>query len=230
MDSYDSKNGTRVIGIGEASVIKVRPSAQGAAHEVVINHPDFGETAFIPFVASAGLYRVPRIGDTCYVFCSENFYQYPVAWGHRVSPQLASQLIGGRQDNITVLYSSGAGNNSVTHKIELDDGQANGIRVTTQSGQTINLRNDGNITVAHKDGASVEMSGDTITFSAGGSTLVIGPAGIIIEGAGGSKINVGANIEGTSADARAKFDNTTVAQHQHIGNLGYPTTRPIVGT
>jgi hypothetical protein len=230
MDIYDSRTGTKVVGIGEATVIKVRQSAQGAAHEIVINHPDFGETAFIPFIPAAGLYRVPRVGDTCYVFCNENFYQYQVAWGHRISPQLAAELIGGRTDNITVLYSSGPSNNSVTHKIELDDGAANGIRITTGSGQQINMSNEGSITVSHKDGASMSMSGDTITLSAGGSTLTIGSSGIEIKGAGGSDIKVGANIEGKSADSRAKFDEVTVSKHQHTGNLGYPTAPPTPGT
>lgn len=230
MDIYSGRTGTKVIGIGEATVIRVRQTPQGAAHEVVINHPDFGETAFIPFVPAAGLYRVPRVGDICYVFCSENFYQYQVAWGHRISPELAKQLLGDRLDNITVLYSSGANNNAVSHKIELDDGAASGVRVTTASGHVINMSNDGSITVQHKDGGSMTVGGDTITLSAGGSTLTIGAAGISLSGAGGSKLDVGATIKGTAADALSKFDEVSVSKHQHTGNVGYPTTPPTPGT
>ena len=229
MDIYKGQNGTKVIGIGEATVIRVRQSTQGAAHEIVINHPDIGETSFIPFIPAAGLYRVPRVGDTCFVFCNENFYQYPVAWGHRISPELAQQLVGGRADNTTVLYSSGPNNRSVTHKIELDDGAANGIRITTGSGQQINMSNDGSIIVTHKDGASMAMTGDSITLSAGGSSITIGSGGIEISG-GASNLKVGANIEGKSGDGMAKFDDITVSKHQHTGNLGYPTTPPTPGT
>lgn len=230
MDIHSGPTGTKVIGIGEATVIRVRQTPQGTAHEVVISHPDIGETVFIPFIPAAGLYRVPRVGDTCYVFCNENFHSYPVAWGHRISPELAKQLIGDRLDNVTVLYSSGAGNDAVSHKIELDDGQAAGIRVTTASGHNITMSNDGDITVSHKDGGSVLVKGDTITLSAGGSSLSIGPDGISMSSAGGSSLEVGATIKGTAADALSKFDEVSVSKHQHTGNVGYPTTPPTPGT
>lgn len=230
MDIYKGQTGTKVIGIGEAVVLEVRSAANSPAHEVVILHPDLGETTFIPYVQTAGMYRAPRIGDTCYVFCSENFYQYPIAWGHRISPALAQQLVGSRADNITVVYGSGAGNNGVSHKIELDDGAGNGIRVTTASGQQINLSNDGAITVTHKDGASMSLTGDSITLSAGGSTITIGSGGVQISGAGGSNLAVGSTINGTAGDSTSKFDNTTVSKHQHTGNLGIPTTPPTPGT
>ena len=230
MDTYTSESGPKVIGIGEAVVIRVRAAANSPAHEIVVNHPDFGETAFIPYVQSAGVYRVPRVGDTCYVFCNENFHQYPVAWGHRISPELATQLVGGRADNTTVIYSSGPNNNTITHKIELDDGAGNGVRITTGSGQRIELSNEGSITVRHKDGATMSLTGDSITLSAGGSTITIGSGGISVSAAGGSTLEVGATIEGKAADTLSKFDQVTVSKHQHIGNLGYPTAPPIVGT
>lgn len=230
MDFINSSAGPRLVGIGEAVVLEVRKSANSPAHEVKISHPDFGPTTYIPYVASAGMYRVPRVGDVCYVFCNENFHQYPVAWGHRISPELAKQLIGGRADNITVIYSSGADNKSVTHKIELDDGQQNGIRITTESGHKVNLSNDGAITVTHKDGAKLNMTGDTIEIAAGGSMLSIGPSGVSVKSAGGSTLDVGASIVGKAADAKSKFDEVTVPNHLHSGNLGYPTTAPMKGT
>lgn len=230
MDIIGTKSGPRLVGIGEATVVAVRASANDPSHQVKINHPDFGTTTFIPYVASAGMYRVPRVGDVCYVFCNENFHQYPVAWGHRISPELAKQLIGGRQDNITVIYSSGATNNSVTHKIELDDGQQNGIRITTESGHSVNMSNQGSISVTHKDGTKLDMTSDTVSIQAGGSTLTIGPDGIQIKAAGGSTLDVGATILGKAADTMSKFDEVTVSKHKHTGNLGYPTTAPIKGT
>lgn len=230
MDIYNGQNGTKVIGIGEAVVVKVKKANMGDAHEVVINHPDLGETAYIPFIPAAGLYRVPRVGDICYVFCSENFFQYPAAWGHRISPALAKELIGDRDDNITVMYSSGAENKSVTHKIELDDGNNNGVRITTASGQKVELSNDGDISLTHKGGPSVVMAGDKITLSAGGSTITIGSAGIEISSADGSTLEVGSTIEGKAADTLSKFDQVTVSKHSHTGNVGYPTSPPTPGT
>lgn len=230
MDIFNAKAGPRLVGIGEATVIEVRKNPESPAHEVKINHPDFGTTTFVPYVASAGMYRVPRVGDICYVFCNENFHQYPVAWGHRISPELASQLIGGRADNITVIYSSGESNRAISHKIELDDGQAKGVRITTESGQNVTLANDGAISVTHKDGSKLNMTGDTISIEAGGSTLTIGPSGIAIKSAGGSTLDVGATILGKAADTNSKFDDVTVSKHIHTGNLSYPTTSPQKGT
>jgi hypothetical protein len=230
MDIFQALNGPRLIGIGEAVVLEVRKEPNQTAHQVKISHPDIGTTSFIPFIASAGMYRVPRVGDICYVFCNEGFHQYPVAWGHRISPQLASQLLGSRADNTTIIYSSGANNNKITHKIELDDGTEKGIRLSTESGHKVNLKDDGDITVTHKDGSSLLMAGDTITISAGGSTLVVGSNGISITAATGSTLDVGATIKGTAADKRSTFDETGVATHNHTGNLGVPTTPPIKGT
>jgi RNase P/RNase MRP subunit p29 len=153
-----------------------------------------------------------------------------MAWGHRISPELAEQLIGSRADNTTVIYSSGPANNSVTHKIELDDGNENGIRLTTESGQKVTMSNGGTIELSHKDGASVTLDGQIITLSAGGSTLSIGPSGIEIKSADGSLLKIGSTIEGTAADTMSKFDQVTVSKHSHTGNVGYPTSPPTPGT
>jgi hypothetical protein len=230
MDLYKSSTGPKILGIGEAVVLEVRVSPTDPAHEIKISHPDLGPTEWIPYVAPAGVYRVPRVGDICYVFCNENFHQYPVAWGHRISESLAKQLIGGRADNITVIYSSGANNSSVSHKIELDDGSAPGIRISTAAGHKITLADSGAVTVRHKDGASAVLTGDSITLSAGGSTLVIDASGMKVTSAGGSSLEVGSTIIGKAADKRSKFDEIGVATHQHTGNLGYPTTPPTKGT
>jgi uncharacterized protein (DUF2345 family) len=76
----------------------------------------------------------------------------------------------------------------------------------------------------------MSLTGDSITLSAGGSTITIGSGGISVSAAGGSTLEVGATIEGKAADTLSKFDQVTVSKHQHIGNLGYPTAPPIVGT
>lgn len=230
MDIYKSATGPKLIGIGEAVVLSVRTSADLGAHQVIISHPDLGPTSFIPYIPPAGMYRTPRVGDICYVFCNENFHQYPVAWGHRMSPELAKQLIGDRADNITVIYSSGADGKSVTHKIELDDGSDNGIRITTASGHKVALSDAGAITVTHKDGASLVLTGDSITLEAGGSTLSVGSAGVSMASAGGSTLDVAASILGVAADKKSTFDEVGVATHNHVGNLGYPTTAPLKGT
>ncbi len=230
MDIIKTDTGMKLIGIGEALVVAVRKEPGQVAHQVKVNHPDFGETTYIAYSPPAGLYRTPRIGDTCFVFCNENFHQYPVAWGHRISPELAAQIIGSRADNITVLYSSGAGANSVSHKVELDDGSAPGIRLSTAAGHSVKLNDNSAIEVTHKDGSSVTLSGDSIILSAGGSTLTISAAGVSISAAGGSKLDVGATILGQAADKRSVFDETGVATHAHTGNIGFPTTPPIKGT
>ena len=230
MDLYKSDTGPKIIGIGEAVVLEVRVSPTDPAHEVKISHPDIGPTEWIPYVASAGVYRTPRVGDICYVFCNENFHQYPVAWGHRISEALAKQLVGGRADTITVIYSSGANNRSISHKIELDDGSDAGIRITTAAGHIVSLADSGDITVKHKDGASTVLAGDSITLSAGGSTLVLNADGLNVSSSAGSTLIVGESIVGNAADKRSKFDDVGVATHSHTGNLGYPTTAPTKGT
>lgn len=230
MDLYKSATGPKIIGIGEAVVLEVRVSPTDPAHEVKISHPDLGPTEWVPYIASAGTYRVPRVGDVCYVFCNENFHQYPVAWGHRISEALAKQLVGGRADNITVIYSSGSNNDAVSHKIELDDGDAPGIRISTAAGHTVSLDDSGAITVRHKDGASTTLTGGSITLSAGGSTLKIDAQGMTVTSAGGSTLEVGATITGKAADMKSTFDEIGVATHSHTGNLGYPTSPPTKGT
>jgi hypothetical protein len=230
MDLYKSATGPKIIGIGEAVVLEVRVSPNDPAHEVKISHPDLGPTEWVPYVAHAGFYRVPRIGDVCYVFCNENFHQYPVAWGHRISEKLATQLIGGRADNVMVIYSSGESNSAVTHKIELDDGSDKGIRITSAAGHIISLADSGAVTVRHKDGASAVLTGDSVTLSAGGSTLVLDASGMKVTSSGGSSLEVGASIIGVAADMKSKFDDVGVATHNHTGNLGYPTTPPTKGT
>ncbi len=227
---YNSSTGPKLIGIGEAVVLSVRTSADLGAHQVIVSHPDLGATSYIPYIPPAGVYRTPREGDICYVFCNENFHQYPIAWGHRISPELAKQLIGDRADNITVIYSSGADSKSVTHKIELDDGSDNGVRISTASGHKVSLSDSGAITVIHKDGPSIAISGDAILLSAGGSTLEVGASGVSLKSADGSSLDVAASIKGTAADKKSTFDEISVAMHNHTGNLGVPTTPPTKGT
>ena len=230
MDIFKSDTGYKMIGIGEAVVLEVKTQPSQLSHQVRISHPDVGETTFIPYVQNAGTYRVPRVGDTCYIFCNENFHQYPVAWGHRISPELAAQLVGSRGDNITVIYSSGKNNKSITHKIELDDGDNPGIRISTASGHSIKLAENSDIQISHKDGSSIVLQGSNATISAGGSELSIGSDGISLKSSKGSTLNVDSSITGKASDLRSKFDEVTVANHIHTGNLGYPTTAPTKGT
>jgi hypothetical protein len=226
MDVYNSTTGVKVIGIGEAVVLQVRQVPNQPAHQIRISHPDIGDTAFIPYIPPAGMYRVPRLGDVVYVFCNENFHQYPVAWGHRISPELAKQLVGDRADTITVIYSSGANNRSIAHKIELDDGTNAGIRVITGGGNKIDMKDSGTITVAQKSGGTIVMSDDTITMQVSGCTFVMGADGITMQTPQGSKMVLDGSINGKAADSLATFDKVVISTHTHTGNLSFPTSVP----
>lgn len=227
MDLINTKTGMKLIGIGEAVVLHVRSSADQPAHQVRISHPDLGDTGYIAYIPPAGMYRAPRVGDICYVFCNENFHQYPIAWGHKISPELAKQLVGGRADNITIIYSSGANNKSITHKIELDDGTENGIRITTESGNKVVLNNSSNIQIHHKDGGTINLDSSHISLSLGGSSLTLGEDGIKMKSAGGSELDITTTILGTAGDNLAKIDDVVISTHTHIGNLGRKTSPPV---
>jgi len=194
MDKLSSK---KTIGQGKAKVIAVRSEAE--SHHVRVLHPEFGFTEFIPYIQTAGVYRVPRVGDNCYIFCDENFTEYPIAWGHSLSKKLISELIGEREDDITVIYSSGSNFNSITHKIELDDGENNGIRVTTDGGNQLELKNKEEITLRHNSGSFTEVSSERILLSIKGSTIEITQNGIEITSSQGGKVSITDGIISTSS-------------------------------
>ena len=226
MKSEQTTSGSKTYGIGEAQVIAVRSENQ---HEVRVYHPDFGVTEFIPFIQTPGMYRVPRPGDNCFVFCSENWTDYPMAWGHRLSPELIAQLVGKRLDNITVIYSSGANNNSVTHTIELDDGEQAGVRVKTGSGNNINITDKDKIEVTHRTGAFIRVEENSIQLSVKGSTLVMDSSGISLVSAGGASTKLTDSIVSSSSQgSTVTVDSGVKASSSGGSNLEVGSS--IVGT
>jgi len=242
MDKIKTDQGIKIIGVGEAQVVSVNNN--GKTHTVKVYHPDVGVTDFIPFIQTPGMFRTPRPGDICYVFMKENFYEFPMAWGHRISTKLAQELLGNRKENITLIYSSGPNQDSVTHKMELDDGTRNGIRVTTSSGNQVELTDSNEITVRHRTGSFIEVSEGSITLSVKGSTIVMNAGGVKVTSATGgtvdltssvkidgegSTVDIKSNLDVKSSDGIGKFDDITVSQHRHAGNLGIPTSPPFRG-
>lgn len=201
----DALNSKKTIGQGKAKVLAVNP--EEGNHQVRVYHPDLGYTEFIPYVQMAGIYRVPRVGDNCYVFLDENYNDYPIAWGHRLSKKLISELVGERADDITVIYSAGSDHNSITHKIELDDGEDNGIRITTNGKNQVELKDTEEITVKHNSGSFVEVSKENVTLSVKGSTITMGADGVFLESAKGGKVELTKGVLSESSEG-AKVDLT----------------------
>ena len=185
-------SGSKSYGIGEAQVISVRTNKQ---HFVKVFHPDFGVTEFIPFIQTPGMYRVPRVGDRCFVFCNENWTDYPMAWGHKLSVDNIAKLVGRRVDNITVIYSSGENNDTITHKIELDDGDDKGIRISTGSGNNVTLKDQDEIEVKHRSGSFIRVEQNSIELSVQGSTITMNSNGIVLRSANGAEVDLGAGVD-----------------------------------
>ena len=258
MKTEQTQSGNKTYGIGEAQVLKVKETTE-RQHHVKIYHPDFGVTEYIPFIQTPGMYRVPRIGDRCFVFCSENWTDYPMAWGHKLSEKHIANLVGNRLDNITVIYSSGANNDTVTHKIELDDGSDAGVRISTGSGNKVLMKDTDEIEVRHRTGSFIKVEQGSIQLSVQGNQIIMDSNGIRLVSANGatqtlsdsvsinsidgssvevsadvnvsassgSNLDIGASIEGNSGDRNSVFDEVSVPNHRHVGNLGYPTQPPI---
>jgi RNase P/RNase MRP subunit p29 len=243
MDILKINNIPKLLGIGEALVLEVKQEDTNQ-HWIRVRHPDLGDTTFIPYIQTAGIYRVPRIGDICFVFSKENFIQYPVAWGHQITQALAKELIGNRTDDIMVIYTPGPQNNGIHHKITLDDKA--GIAVETNGGNKVLLENRENITVQHTSGSFIRVNEAEILLSIKGTSIKLSQEGIeLISAQGakqelksevkivssqGSEIQLDGSITGKAQDKNSKFDEVTVPNHLHIGNLGYPTTAPQKGT
>jgi hypothetical protein len=211
MDNIKTDQGMKLIGIGEAQVVSVNNN--GKVHRVKVFHPDVGVTDFIPFIQTPGMFRTPRIGDLCYVFMKENYHEFPMAWGHRLPENLVKQLIGdNRKENITVIYSSGANQDSVTHTIKLDDGEDNGIRITTDGGNQIDLKNRNEITVRHNTGSFIEVKEASITLSVKGSTVVMDASGIRLTSATGSTTEMGSKITHTAEGSKVDVGSDVVLE------------------
>jgi hypothetical protein len=225
MHYIQDSNGLKLLGMGQAVVIEVR-SGSVNVHQVRINHPDFGETNFIPYVQTAGLLKVPAIGDVVYVFCREGFHSYPMAWGTKLHDSAVQALLGSVRNNATVIYSTDS-SNKVSHTIILDEGENRGIRIKTAGGNSIEVKNNEDITLTQVNGNTLKMSSAGIDIESAGDINLKGK-NVNIE-ASGSTVKVGAQIEVKASDNLAKVDNVTISTHQHTGNIGLPTSAPLPG-
>lgn len=242
MESKLTPTGSKTYGIGEAQVVAVKENAE-AQHHVKVFHPDFGVTEFIPFIQTPGMYRVPRIGDRCFVFCNENWTDYPMAFGHKLSKKHIANLVGNRLDNITVIYSSGQDNDRVSHKMEFDDGNDKGIRIITDNKNKITIKDSDEIEVLHRTGSFVKVEETRIELSVKGSSIIMDESGVQIvsaqgakttltdsvvsESAQGSKVDVNAdvNIEsstGSSLDIDASIDGNASDANSTFDKVSVP--------
>lgn len=236
MEYIQTDNGISLLGQGEAVVLEVKSGTEDN-HQVKIRHPDLGETRFIPYIQTSGLYKVPAVGDICYVFAKEGFSSYPMAWGSKLHDSAVKALLGSRDNRTTVLYSTGPDNKSISHKIELDDGESRGIRVTTQGGNLIELKNGEDIIIKQVDGSVATFNKEGIKLTTGGSTITMTSDSIDIETstlnikadevnaeASGSKVKLDKSFNVTSSDKLATIDTVVIFTHDHnVGNLGFPT-------
>ena len=226
MHYINDKDGLKLLGHGQAVVIAVK-SGSTDVHQVRIKHPDFGDTAFIPYIQTSGLLKVPAVNDVVYVFCNEGFHNYPMAWGTKLHDSAVQALLGSVRNNATVIYSTGADNKTVSHTIILDEGPDRGIRIKTAGGNNINIKNDSDITITQTNGNTVKMSSSGIDIESSGTINLKGKE-VNIE-ASGSTIKVGSTITVEASDTLTKVDKITVKNHKHIGNIGIPTSPPLPG-
>lgn len=243
MDILNVGQEYKTIGIGQAIVLEVTTVAGQNNHYIKIYHPDLGNTNFIPYLQTAGLYRVPKPGDNVYVFCKESFSEFPIAWGVQFTSDQIMELIGNRKDEITVLYSAGPQHNSVWHRIELNDLSGEGVTLKTHGGNIIELKDTADISITHKSGSKVvvndsqillEIKGTKVVLTAAGIELISAKGakliltdGIKLEASQGSKIAVDSTVKVTAADSLGTIDGVVIKIHKHQSNLVLPTSPPL---
>lgn len=224
MHYINDKDGLKLLGMGQALVLAVK-SGSVDVHQVRIKHPDFGDTAFIPYIQTAGLLKVPAVGDVVYVFCNEAFHNYPMAWGTKLHDSVVKALLGSARNNATVIYSTDS-QNKVSHTIILDEGENRGVRIKTAGGNSIELKNENEIVITQVGGNTVRMSASGIDIESSGTINLKGSA-VNIE-ASGSTVKVGAQVEVQASDTLSKVDGVVVKTHQHT-SFGIPTSPPLPG-
>lgn len=222
MEYIDTPNGHRLIGMGTAVVIEVKAGTTDN-HQIRINHPDFGDTPFIPYIQTAGVYKVPTLGAIVYVFCNEGFKNYPMAWGNKLHDSAIKALLGTRDNRATVVYSTGKDHKTISHTIILDDGDNRGIRIKTQGGNSIEIKDTNDIIITQLNGNTITMNSSGINIEAA-NVINIRAKEINLE-ASGSKIKIDHTINGKASDDLATIDKVIISTHDHVaGNAGFPTT------
>jgi len=241
MDKISSVGDSKLVGVGAAKVLATRKGS-ASAHEVQVFHPDVGNTGWIPFLQTPGLYRIPRIDDICYVFCDENNREYPVAFGHRIDDGIAAELSIDGDDNKMVIYSVNEGATGVRHTIELDSVE-DGIRLTTQGENKVNITNDKEIKVEHNSGSIIEITEDEIKLEVKGTSLILDKDGLHLESSKGGTFDVTENIKAKSllqsqwlldqsftvqaADLQSVIDTVIISTHKHQSTVILPTSPPL---
>ena len=147
--AVDSRGRPKYVGRSRATVIDNRdPLARG---RIRVDHPLLGETVWIDYLKTPGLFDAPNIGDVVFIECDSGEHEFPIAWGNIVigtdaQPDLPSDFERYTPTN-RGLYTPGG------NRIELDDGNVDspytkdvpynkGIRITTPAGHTVELRQD----------------------------------------------------------------------------------------
>jgi hypothetical protein len=222
MEPIQTQNGLKLVGTGTAVVIEVK-DGEVDNHKVRINHPDFGDTPFIPYIQTAGVFKVPAVGDIVYVFCNEGFHSYPLAWGTKLHPSLIQALLGTRDNRATVLYSTGFDHKSISHTVILDDGANRGIRINTAGGNNIEIKNDTDIVITQVNGNKITMNSAGIDIESA-QVINLRATEINLE-ASGSTVKINQTINAKASDDKATIDKVIISTHNHVaGNLGFPTT------
>jgi len=238
MEYIKGKDGLKLLGMGQARVLEVSSDTQDN-HQVRINHPDIGDTPFIPYVQTAGVYKVPAINDIVYVFCKEGFHSYPMAWGTKLHSSAVQALLGTRDNKATIIYSTGADHKTVSHTIILDDGEDRGIRVKTAGGNLVDMKNDQSITVTQVNGAKATLDQAGIKLEKGASNITMTATSVDINSENitlngkvitvqteeGSVIKVDKTVNVKASDDLTTIDKVVIStQDQAVGNLGFPTS------
>lgn len=235
----------------KAKVIDNRdPEKRG---RIRINHPIIGESAWIPYLKTPGLFDVPEINDVVYIEADCGHPTHCLAWGN---------LANSKDDNFKVpeefkrsiptnrgLYSPSG------HKLELDDGKSyvtgndpkskrvtledKGIRLTSSSGNKIWIIEEESSGIQHiliedNKGNKIELvqnSNDALNISVTGNVNInctnanITAANTATIEASNVKLGQSAIESVIKGDTFSAFYNT----HTHISAApGSPTSTPVV--
>jgi hypothetical protein len=241
----DESIGTiKFVGRSRGKVIdNVDPLKKG---RVIVNHPLLGETEWIEYLTSPGMFSVPEIGDIVYVECDAGFATHPLAWGNLTKGKTSAEDVPDvfQRNNPTNrgMYTPDG------HLFEMDDGTTlagtkKGIRLTTANGSKIHIIDDPadiQINLELPTGDQFKMTPtDGIVINANSNIKISSLAGNIEADGSLGKLKLGAGkvgLGGPAAELLDLFDQllqqldtllTSMATETHLGNLGYSTSPPL---
>lgn len=205
--TIDSTYGTeKLVSRSRAKVIdNIDPLSRG---RIRVNSPILGETVWIPYLTSPGMFSVPDIDDIVYVEADGGYETHPVAWGNftkgaDASPDIPTEFQKFNPTNRGFYTPNGI-------LVELDDTVLTaGIRITTAAGIKLNLDDvtdtvtletvSGNsLTIEPTEISFVDSFGNSITTDAQGvtiedvtgNTITTSPTGIQVKTTLGSELNL----------------------------------------